>query len=302
MNSQQRNILVSGASGMLGSALRISLSQLGYTIYALDRRSASSPFHIDIESEHIFLDPHIPLDAVINLSGEPISGKRWSNTQKRRILQSRVITTRLLSTALAKRVVPPKVFISASAIGFYGPTGDHAVDENSSPGNDFLAEVALQWEDATRPASEVGIRTAIPRFGIILTKEAGVLGEMLLPFKLGLGGVIGDGRQWMSWIALEDAVAVVLRCLDEAALEGPINVVAPEAVTNKVFTRALGAALNRPTISPVLKAPVVRLLFGEMGDALLLSSSRVLPGKLQSLGYQWQFPALQEKMQAEFGR
>ncbi len=294
------NILISGASGILGTAIGAQLEEVGYKVYALDRHSTTSPFHVDLGLEKIHLDPDIPLQAVINLAGENISGKRWNARQKRRIIESRTRTTRLLASAIARSPQQPKVFLSASAIGFYGPTGIQSVDESAPSGSGFLADVARQWEAATQPAIEAGIRTVHLRFGVVITKKAGVLGEMLLPFKLGLGGVVGNGQQWMSWTSLEDAVAVALLCLENEGVNGPVNVVAPESVTNHTFTKILGKSLHRPTISPFLKAPVVRLLFGEMGDALLLSSARVIPARLQELGFQWQFPTLAEKLRDEF--
>lgn len=276
-------ILVSGSHGLVGSALIDSLRGERHEIFILVREAPKSdneiewhPNQADVQSSRIE-----GMDAVVHLAGESIAEGRWSDEKKRRIRDSRVKGTTALSTALAKLQNPPKVFISASAIGYYGNRGDEVLTEASAPGKDFLAGVCVEWEQATLPAVEKGIRVVNARFGIILSTEGGALAKMLPPFRLGVGGRVGDGKQWMSWIALDDVVSGLRFLIDHASLTGPVNFVAPNPVTNAEFTEKLGKALSRPTIFPV-PAFGVRLLFGEMADALLLSSQRVKPVALET--------------------
>jgi uncharacterized protein (TIGR01777 family) len=223
-------------------------------------------------------------EAVIHLAGESISSGRWTDDKKRAIRDSRVKGTQLLSESLAGLKHPPATLICASAVGYYGDRGDELLTEQSAPGNDFLADVCVEWERATEPASRSGIRTINARFGIILDKEGGALAKMLPPFRMGIGGRIGDGKQWMSWIALEDVVGGLKHALATKTLNGPLNFVAPNPSTNSEFTRILGRALGRPTFFPV-PAFGARIAFGEMADALLLSSQRVKPQALQASGF-----------------
>ena len=224
------------------------------------------------------------MDAVIHLAGENIAGSRWTNRQKRRIRDSRVEGTRGLSEAVARLSRPPRVLVSASAIGYYGNRGAEPLTEDSLPGEGFLPETCRAWERATAPAREVGVRVVLLRIGIVLSPAGGVLQRLLPPFRLGLGGRLGTGRQFMSWIGLGDLVQVIRRALSDTTLEGPVNAVAPRPVRNEEFTRALGRVLHRPTLLPV-PAFAIRLLLGEMGRELLLGGARVLPARLEATGF-----------------
>jgi uncharacterized protein (TIGR01777 family) len=235
------------------------------------------------------------LDAVIHLAGEPIAEGRWTEEKKRRIRESRVQGTRVLSEALAGLKHKPSVLLSASAIGYYGARGSEILTEESAPGDDFLAKVCREWEEATEPAARAGIRAAQMRFGVILSSKGGALVKMLTPFKLGLGGRLGSGEQYMSWIALDDVVGVVDYLLEKDEMSGPVNTVAPNPVTNKDFTKALGHALSRPTLFPVPKF-AIRLAFGEVADVALLASQRVEPVRLKASGYVFKYPELKSAL------
>jgi len=281
------NILITGSSGLIGTALRDSLAKAGHTIYAMNRRShADSPFYWQPDENTISFDVSIKIDAVINLAGSNISDGRWTKAKKKIIFDSRINSTTLLSNHLAKLSSLPRVFISASAIGFYGDTGEEQVDEKNIAGSDFLAHVAQKWEAATQPAVSAGIRTINLRTGIVLSPHGGALKQMLPPFKLGLGGVIGSGKQYMSWVSLPEVCRIIEFILTTESLNGPLNMVSPSAVTNYEFTRCLGKALSRPTLFP-MPAIIAKLIFGEMADALLLSSTRVKPEKLLNNGYEF---------------
>jgi len=295
------NILISGASGMIGTALSKQLSDAGHTVYPLSRKDTGQPFYWRPEKGIILFDDSIRLDAVINLAGENIADGRWNKQRKKRIFDSRIDSTRLLSDKLASLAHRPDVFISGSAIGFYGSRGDDIMDETSSHGSGFLAEIGTAWEQATRSAEDAGIRTVHIRTGIVLSPEGGVLKKMLMPFRLGLGGVIGDGRQYMSWISIDDEVNAIDFLLNNNELSGPFNLVAPEPVTNREFTRKLGKVLKRPTPFP-MPAAVVRLMFGEMGDELLLSGTRVAPVRLQQAGYKFRHTDFEQALQALISR
>ncbi|CAN0468218.1 unnamed protein product, partial [Scytosiphon promiscuus] len=247
--------------------------------------SRDASYYYDESAAQVHMDPRIPLAEDINLAGENISAKRWTSAVKREIIESRVRLTEALCEALAAAPEKPAVLLSASAIGFYGDTGAEQVDEDSAAGYDFLARVAGAWEQATAPAVKAGIRTVHLRFGIVLSAEGGVLKEMLPPFRLGLGGAIGNGRQYMSWVSSADVVGIVQRCIENTDFSGPLNLVSNEEVDNAEFTRTLGTVLNRWSLSPFLKAPLVKFLFGEMGEALLLGSSRVKSSRIDNLGY-----------------
>jgi hypothetical protein len=288
-------ILMSGSHGLVGSALVKSLTANGHEVIRLVRHSrvVGAP-EIEWQPDKGLIDKeHLEgLDAVVHLAGENIAEGRWTGEKKRAILESRVKGTTLLSETLATLRHPPTVFLSASAIGYYGNRGDELLTETSTPGNDFLADVCKQWEKATTPAAEKGIRTVLTRFGIILAEHGGALAKMLTPFRMGIGGRVGDGKQWMSWIALEDVAGAIQFVLRDGFVNGPVNFVAPIPVTNAEFTKTLGSVLSRPTFLP---APAfgVRLAFGEMADALLLSSQRVEPEVLKSRGFAFSFARLE---------
>jgi uncharacterized protein (TIGR01777 family) len=231
-------------------------------------------------------------DAVVHLAGENIAEGRWTDEKKARIRESRVVGTRVLSEALAGLESPPKSFLCASAIGFYGDRGEEVLTEESAPGEGFLPDVCREWEAAARPAVERGLRVVYLRFGVILSAEGGALGKMLTPFKMGVGGKIGSGEQYMSWITLDDVIGVIKHALTDESLSGPVNVVAPAPVTNLQFTKAIGRVLSRPTIFAV-PAFAARLAFGEMADAALLASERVEPARLTKSGYVFQHPELE---------
>lgn len=273
-----------------------SLKQRGHKVVRLLRGAATS-------DDQISWDPTKPIapesvsgfDAVIHLAGETIVG-RWSAAKKKRILESRGVGTRHLAEALANAPKRPRTFISASAIGYYGNRGEEVLREDSSPGHDFLSEVCRQWEAATEPARQSGIRTANMRFGVILSTEGGALRQMLLPFRLGLGGRIGDGRQWWSWIHGNDVVGAIYHVMKTDLVHGPVNVVAPKPVRNAEFTQTLARVLHRPAMFPV-PAFAARVAFGEMADELLLASQRVEPAKLVASGYPFQHSDLHNALQ-----
>src|SRR6476619_1897745 len=260
-------ILIGGSHGLVGTALIKSLESQGHEIFRLVRHAPSSKTEVEWSPDRysIALARIEGFDAVINLAGESIAEGRWTDDKKRRIRESRVKGTKLLGDALANLTIPPKTFVCASAIGYYGNRGDEILTESSAPGDDFLSKVCREWEEATALATEKGIRVVNARFGIILDTEGGALKKMLPPFRMGGGGRIGSGKQWMSWIALDDVVGALTFALLQDALRGPVNFVAPNPVTNTEFTKALGGVLSRPTIFPI-PAFAIKLIFGEMGE------------------------------------
>ncbi|HEU4507023.1 MAG TPA: TIGR01777 family oxidoreductase [Pyrinomonadaceae bacterium] len=290
-------ILISGSSGLVGKALTKSLANDGHEIARLVRRTPSTPFEIEWHPNQGSINAARleGIDAVVHLAGESIASGRWTSEKKRAIHDSRVKGTTLLSEALARLSTPPSAFISASAIGYYGNRGDEVLVETSPPGKDFLAGVCLEWENATRPAVEKGIRTVQTRFGIILDEHEGALGKMLTPFRMGVGGRVGSGKQWVSWVALDDVVNAVKFLIADASAHGPVNVVSPNPVTNDEFTKTLGHLLSRPTLLPVPEFGV-RLAFGEMADALLLVSQRVKPAVLEQKGFKFGWTTLESAL------
>lgn len=295
-------VLVSGASGLIGGALVPFLTTGGHDVVRLARgRKRAGAVSWDPAAGSIDHAGLAGLDAVVHLAGENIAGGRWTVEKKARIRDSRVVGTRLLCEALAALPRPPQVLVAASAIGFYGDRGNDVVDEDSAPGAGFLADVCREWEAATAPAAAAGIRVVNLRFGVVLSGAGGALGTMLPPFRLGLGGPIGGGRQFMSWIAIDDVLDAILFALATAALSGPVNAVAPGVTTNAELTATLGRVLSRPAVIPV-PAFAVRLLFGEMGDELLLSSTRVVPQRLEAAGFRFRFPALEPALRHLLGR
>jgi uncharacterized protein (TIGR01777 family) len=287
-------VLVSGAKGLVGDALVKSLKEDGNQIVSLVRRASSGDSEIEWQPNQGKLEVERleGFDVVVHLAGESIASGRWTDEKKQKIFDSRVKGTALLSEALAQLATPPATFISASAIGYYGNRGDELLTEQSSPGNDFLSGVCTEWEKATSSTESKGIRTVHARFGIILDTKGGALKQMLMPFRMGVGGKIGDGKQWMSWIALDDVIRGLNHLIDKPAVKGAVNFVAPHPVTNAEFTRVLGRAISRPTIFP-MPAFAARLAFGEMADALLLSSAKVQPKVLREHGFEFEYPTLQ---------
>jgi uncharacterized protein (TIGR01777 family) len=288
-------ILISGSHGLVGQALIKSLTTDGHEIVRLvrhERSAGASEIEWHPNQGRIDAEQLEGFDVVVHLAGENIASGRWTEEKKRSIRESRVKGTSLLSESLARLSRPPSLFLSASAIGYYGDRGDELLTEQSAPGQGFLPSVCIEWENATRPAIEKGIRTVHTRFGIILDRKEGALAKMLPPFQMGIGGRVGDGKQWMSWIALEDVVSGLKFLMADTSVNGPVNFVAPNAVTNAEFTKVLGRVLSRPTFFPV-PAFGVRLAFGEMADALLLSSQKVKPGVLQEKGFSYKWPTLE---------
>lgn len=285
-------ILITGASGLIGSALVPYLKEQGHQVTPL-LRTHSTPAdqpHWNPQRGEIDFSRCQPFDAVIHLAGESIA-QRWSAEAKRRIVESRVNATRLLCEALLRQSSRPKSLLCASATGYYGNRWDEELDEQSKSGFGFLAEVCQAWESAAAPAARNGIRVVNLRFGVVLSKEGGALGKMLLPFRLGLGGKLGNGRQYWSWIALDDLLAVIQLALTSGDLEGPVNVVSAQPVRNAEFTTALATVLHRPALFSV-PAPAIKLLMGEMGQEALLSSFRVKPAKLEKARFPFRFPEI----------
>ena len=287
------NILITGATGLIGTELVRAFSTAGTKVFSLVRgmSGATGGPWWDPAAGKIGLAGLRPLDAVVHLAGENIAG-RWSAAKMKRIRESRVYGTRLLCEAISQIPQPPKVLLCASAVGFYGNRGDELLNEHSNPGQNFLAEVCREWEAATAPAAQKGIRVVNLRLGMVLSHSGGALAAMLFPFRCGLGGKVGSGRQYWSWITLEDVARVFQHALATEELTGPVNVVSPIPVTNLEFTRALGRVLKRPTLSP-LPAFVARTVFGQMADELLLASARVQPARLQETGFQFRHPELE---------
>jgi uncharacterized protein (TIGR01777 family) len=291
-------IIVTGGGGLVGSSLVPSLIGRGHEVTQLVRRASKGTSagvrEVEWQPERGEIDAGAleGYDAAVHLAGENIAGGRWTDERKRRIRDSRVRGTELLAETLARLNSRPRVLVSASAIGYYGDRGDEVLTEESAAGEGFLPEVCREWEGAAEPARAAGIRTAFMRFGLILSAEGGALAKMLPPFKLGVGGNVGGGKQFYSWVALADVVDVIHFALANEKLSGAVNVVAPGAVTNAEFTKTLGRVLSRPTFLP---APAfgLRLAFGEMADALLLASTRVEPARLRAAGYTFKYPQLE---------
>lgn len=294
-------LLISGSTGLIGQALTAAAMERGHEVTRLSRGNA-------VTAPRVLWDPvtgQIPLrllegfDAVIHLAGESIAAGRWTAARKKRIRDSRVYGTSNLVKALTTLERPPRIFLSASAIGFYGDRGNDVLSEDSVAGEGFLPSVCREWEAAADPLRSAGLRVAHARFGIVLSRRGGALPKMLLPFRLGLGGAMGNGRQWWSWVALPDAVEALLHILHNDSLSGPVNVTAPGAVTNRAFTDTLGRVLRRPTVMP-LPGFVARLLMGEMASALLLASARVEPRRLAQSGFQFRFPDLATALKGNY--
>ena len=294
-------IAIAGASGLVGSALIPVLERDGAEIARLVRAAPKSG---EIEW-HPNQDEIAPaklegFDAIINLAGENIAAGRWTDEQKRKIRDSRVNGTHLMSEAIARLAQKPRVFVCASATGIYGDRDDEILDEQSDSGGGFLAGVCREWEKATEPASKAGVRVVTLRFGPILAREGGMLAKLLTPFKMGMGGKVGSGKQYISWVAIDDAVSAIKLAIDNESIRGPLNVVSPNPVTNEEFTKALGHVLNRPT-ALAIPAFAARLAFGEMADEMLMVSQRVLPKRLASAGFQFQYSELEGALRKYVG-
>jgi hypothetical protein len=301
--SRSLRVGVTGSHGLVGTALVPFLTTGGHRVVPIVRGAAADPEAIRWDPAHGLQDAArlSGVDAVVHLAGENIAARRWTDAHKAAVRQSRVEGTRRLCEALAALPHPPRVLVAASATGFYGDRGAEVLTEESSPGSGFLAEVCREWESATRPAEQAGIRVVHLRFGMILSPRGGALGKMLLPFKLGVGGPAGSGRQFVSWVAIDDAIGAVLHAVATEGLRGPANVVAPAPVTNAEFARTLGRVLSRPALVP-FPAFAARLAFGELAEALLLASARVMPAKLQASGYRFRFADLEGALRHLLGR
>ncbi len=285
--------LITGASGLIGNELQKSFRAKGYDLLLASRSESENREHVtwSIENGFAEADAIEGVDIVVHLAGESVSGLRWTDEKKKAIRDSRVLGTRSVVNAISKLKVKPKVFISASAIGFYGERGDEELTESDAAGDSFLADVSREWESESRRAEDAGIRTVLLRTGIVLSKDGGALAAMLTPFRLGVGGVIGSGNQWMSWISLDDEIAIINFAVERENIRGAVNAVSPNPVTNHDFTKTLGDVLYRPTFLPIPEF-AVSMVFGEMGDALLLASTKVIPKRLQDAGFEFKYPHL----------
>jgi uncharacterized protein len=296
-------ILVTGSTGLVGSALVKELKGAGHTVCRLVRPGTNAESIRGSDGFDVRWDPAtgelggaaVGADAVVNLAGASIADGRWTAERKNVLRESRVETTRALVNAVAKMAARPRVLVSASATGYYGDRGDEILTEESAAGTGFLSEIASEWEAQAEKAEALGIRVVRARLGVVLAQEGGALAEMARPFRLGVGGRLGTGRQWMSWVNLKDVVTVLRLALENGAVRGAVNVVSPQPVRNAEFTAALAKALHRPAILPA-PAFALRVALGEMADALLLSSQRVLPAKLESLGYKFAHSDLAETL------
>ena len=307
---QASTVAVTGSRGLVGSALAPALAAAGHRVLRLVRGAAAAPAAPAVGARVARWDPEsgaldssalAGVDAVVHLAGESVAGGRWTEAKKRRIRSSRVDGTRGLAASLARLERPPRVLVSASAVGYYGDRGAELLREGSAPGTGFLAEVCREWEAATEPAERARIRVVQLRIGMVVARRGGALAAMLTPFRLGAGGPVGGGAQWVSWIAIDDLVAAILHALDTASLAGAVNAVAPEPVQNRELARTLGRVLGRPALLP-LPAFAARLLLGQMADELLLASARVEPARLQATGFAFRHPTLEDALRHELGR
>lgn len=294
-DGRRLRVAVTGASGLIGRGLTALLESGGHQVVALRRGE-----HWDPAKEHVDAAAIEGFDAIVHLAGESVA-QRWTDAAKARIRDSRVQGTRALAEAIARLERKPEVFVSMSAVGFYGDAGQSQIDESASGGAGFLADVCRAWEAAAQPAVDAGVRVVHPRMGVVLSPAGGALAKMKLPFSLGLGGRVGDGEQYMSWVGIDDAVGALYFLLLESSLEGPVNVTAPTPATNARFTSVLGRVLGRPTFFP-LPAPIVELAFGEMGESTLLEGARVLPSRLEAAGYPFAHRELEDALRHVLGK
>jgi uncharacterized protein (TIGR01777 family) len=297
-------VVVTGASGLIGTALVTSLRADDHDVVRLVRRGARGADEAEWDPANRRLDPAVlaGADAVIHLAGAGVGDKRWSPDYKNTILTSRVDGTTTIATALAAcpDSARPRVLLSASGVGYYGDTGDDVADETAPTGEGFLADVVRQWEQATAPAADAGVRVVTTRNGLVLAEHGGVLAKMLPVFKAGLGGRLGSGRQWMSWIALPDHVAAMRFLLERDDVSGPINLTAPEPVRNRDYTKALGRALHRPALA-VVPPVALRVAFGEFADEGVLVSQRVVPARLEAAGFTFTYADIDAALTALVG-
>lgn len=297
------NIVISGASGLIGTELVESLKKDGHHVLSLTRSKSSSPDKIywNIETGEIESDKLENIDALVHLAGENISGEnpiqgRWTQERKEKILNSRVKGTTLLSDTISRLKNPPKVFVSASAIGYYGDRAEEKLDEKSNKGSGFLSDVCKAWETSADSARNKGIRVVHTRFGVVLSNKGGALKSMLLPYKMGVGGTIGNGKQYMSWIDISDVAGAIKHVINKSDIQGVVNVVAPKPITNSEYTKALGHVIHRPTIFPIPSIGI-NILFGEMGNELLLGSQKVYPEVLSNTGYKFMYPDITSSLE-----
>jgi uncharacterized protein (TIGR01777 family) len=291
-------VLITGPTGLIGTALQKRFKEKGWELLLATRHEPKNDNEIRWSAEDGFAETERleGIDAAVHLAGESVNGLRWTDEKKKAIRDSRVVGTRNLVEALGKLKQRPSVLVCASAIGFYGERGDEDVTESSAAGTTFLSEVCKEWEGEARRAEDAGIRTVLLRTGIVLSKDGGALGTMLLPFKLGVGGVVGSGKQWMSWISLDDHVRVIEFTIEHENIRGAVNSVSPHPVTNEEFTKTMGDVLYRPTFLP-LPEFVVSMALGEMGDELLLTSTKVVPKRLEDAGFTFEYPDLKPALE-----
>ncbi|QDN97947.1 TIGR01777 family protein [Streptomyces sp. S1A1-8] len=297
-DSRRSRVAIAGASGLIGSALTRSLTADGHEVVRLVRRAPRGKDEVrwDPDGQRMDAAGLAGCAAVVNLAGAGVASRRWTEAYKRKILDSRVRGTATLAAAVASLDELPRVFVNGSAIGFYGETGDRVVDESAPPGEGFLPSVCVAWEGATAPAREAGVRTVFARTGLVVAREGGAWGKLFPLFKAGLGGRMGDGRQYWSYISLHDEVAAIRHLIDTSSLSGPVNLTAPTPLTNREITEAMGRVLHRPTVFPT-PAPLLRLALGDMsGD--ILGSQRVHPTRLLSSGFTFAFPSIEEALRA----
>jgi uncharacterized protein (TIGR01777 family) len=298
------DVAVTGSHGFIGSALLPALTRAGHRPVRIVRGQTAGDDELgwDPEAATIDADGLEGIGGVVHLAGAGIGDKRWTDARKRLILESRTKGTDLLARTLAGLTRPPSALVSASAIGYYGNRGDEPLDEQSAPGNDFVARVCVQWEAATGPAADAGIRVARVRGGIVLGREGGVLSRLLLPFRLGLGGRIASGRQYMSWISIDDEVRAILHALTHDQVAGPVNLTGPAPVTNDEFTKTLGRVVHRPTLIPTPLFPLRARYGSELVQHLLVEGQRVLPKRLEATGYAFEHPTLEDALRAAVDR
>jgi uncharacterized protein (TIGR01777 family) len=292
---QGQTVVVTGATGLVGKPLVASLEQAGAAIIRGVRRpprDSAREMYWNAETGEIESGKLEGAAAVVHLAGENVAARRWTAAFKQQLRDSRINGARLIAEAIAHAANKPRAFICASAIGYYGNRGDERLTEPSSPGDDFLADLCRDWEAACQPARDAGVRVVNARIGVVLTPLGGALSKMLTPFRLGLGGKMGDGRQYISWISLDDVVAALQYLVESSTISGPVNLTSPHPATNAEFTKTLGRVLSRPTVLP-MPAPAARVLFGEMADALLLSSARVMPQALADAGFRFRYAELE---------